>query len=113
LIENNYLEGAGENVMFGGADPAIPNLVADGITFRRNFVSRPMSWRDPIISSPQSPSGSAVTGGALAPGSYAYRIVAYRGVGQGNTGRSTVSVEAAVSVAAPATAVRLTWQAVA
>ncbi len=28
LIENNYLEGAGENVMFGGADPAIPGLVA-------------------------------------------------------------------------------------
>ena len=24
VIENNYLEGAGENVMFGGADPAIP-----------------------------------------------------------------------------------------
>jgi hypothetical protein len=113
VIENNYLEGAGENVMFGGADPAIPNLVADGITFRRNLVSRPMSWRDPIISTPQTPAGSAVTGGALAPGSYAYRIVAYRGIGQGATGRSTASVEAVVSVAAPATAVRLTWQAVA
>ena len=39
-IDNNYLEGAGENVMFGGADPAILNLVSDRITFRRNYVSQ-------------------------------------------------------------------------
>jgi hypothetical protein len=109
VIENNYLEGAGENVMFGGADPAIPTLVADDITFRHNHVSRPMSWRDPIISTPQNPSGAAVPGGALAPGTYAYRIVARRGVGQGTTGRSTASAEATVSVTT-ASAVRLTWQ---
>jgi hypothetical protein len=113
LIENNYLEGAGENVMFGGADPAIPNLVADGITFRHNLVSRPMSWREPIISTPQNPSGTSTPGGALAPGSYAYRIVARRGVGQGTIGRSTASVEVTVSVSQPAGAVRLTWQPVA
>jgi hypothetical protein len=113
LIENNYLEGAGENVMFGGADPAIPNLVADGITFRRNLVSRPMSWRDPIISTPQNPSGTAMSGGTLAAGSYAYRIVARRAVGQGTTGRSSASVEATVSLTASGGAVRLTWQPVA
>jgi hypothetical protein len=110
VIENNYLEGAGENVMFGGADPAIPNLVPDDITFRHNHISRPMSWRDPIISAPQNPSGAAVPGGALAAGSYAYRIVARRGVGQGTIGRSTASAEAMVSVPAAASAVRLTWQ---
>jgi hypothetical protein len=113
LIENNYLEGAGENVMFGGADPAIPDLVADGITFRHNLVSRPMSWRNPIIGTPQNPSGMAMPGGALAPGSYAYRIVARRAVGQGTIGRSTASVEATVPVAESGSAVRLTWQAVA
>ena len=113
LIENNYLEGAGENVMFGGADPAIPNLVADGITFRQNLVSRPMSWRDPIISTPKNPSGTVIPGGTLAPGTYAYRIVARRPVGQGTTGRSTASVEATVSVTGQASAVRLTWQPVA
>ena len=113
LIENNYLEGAGENVMFGGADPAIPNLVAEGITFRHNFVSRPMSWRDPIIGTPQNPSGTSTPDGTLAQGSYAYRIVARRGVGQGTIGRSTASVEVTVAVSAPAGAVRLTWQPVA
>src|SRR5439155_4333890 len=30
-IVNNYLEGAGENVMFGGADPSIPNHVPSDI----------------------------------------------------------------------------------
>jgi hypothetical protein len=113
LIENNYLEGAGENVMFGGADPAIPNLVAGGITFRNNLVSRPMSWRDPIIGTPQNFSGTAIPGGALVPGSYGYRIVGRRGVGQGTIGRSTASVEATVLVTEAASAVRLTWQPVA
>lgn len=46
IIENNYLEAAGENVMFGGADPAIPDLVPSDITFRRNYVTKPLEWRD-------------------------------------------------------------------
>jgi hypothetical protein len=45
LISNNYLEAAGENIMFGGADPSIPNLVPSDITFTRNHLSKPWSWR--------------------------------------------------------------------
>ena len=45
VIENNYLEAAGENVMFGGADPAIWNLVPSDITIRRNVLSKPVAWR--------------------------------------------------------------------
>jgi hypothetical protein len=44
-IENNYLEGAGENVLFGGADPSIPNLVPADITIRNNLISKPTAWR--------------------------------------------------------------------
>jgi hypothetical protein len=110
LIENNYLEGAGENVMFGGADPAIANLVADGITFRQNLVSRPVAWREPIIAAPQNPSAQPEAGGALAPGVYAYRIVARRAVGQGTIGRSTASVEVTATVTEPGSAVRVTWE---
>ena len=44
-IVNNFLEGAGENVLFGGADPAIPGLVASDIEFRRNLCSKPLSWK--------------------------------------------------------------------
>ena len=43
-IVNNYLEAAGENVMFGGADPQIKNLVPADIEFRRNHCSKPLSW---------------------------------------------------------------------
>ena len=45
LIENNYLEAAGENIMFGGGDPSIDGLVPSGIVIRRNDISRPLSWR--------------------------------------------------------------------
>ena len=45
LVRNNYLEGAGENVMWGGATPSIPNLVAADITFERNHVYTPISWK--------------------------------------------------------------------
>jgi hypothetical protein len=44
-IVNNYLEGAGENVMFGGADPSIANLVPADIEVRQNYFFKPLSWR--------------------------------------------------------------------
>jgi hypothetical protein len=44
-IVNNYLEGAGENVMFGGATPTIPNLVPSDIEVRGNYFAKPVSWR--------------------------------------------------------------------
>ena len=44
-IINNYLEAAGENVMFGGADPAIPNLTPSDIEIRRNYFFKPLSWK--------------------------------------------------------------------
>lgn len=44
-IVNNYLEAAAENVMFGGADPRIPNLVPSDITLSRNHFYKPLAWR--------------------------------------------------------------------
>ena len=44
-IINNYLEGSGENIMFGGADPSIPNLVPSDIEILRNTITKPLSWR--------------------------------------------------------------------
>ena len=45
LIENNDLQGSTENVMFGGCDPAAPELIPSDITMRRNYVHRPESWK--------------------------------------------------------------------
>ena len=44
-IENNYLEAAGENVMFGGADPTISGLVPGDIEIVRNHMAKPLSWK--------------------------------------------------------------------
>ena len=45
LVRNSYLEGAGENVMWGGATPSIPGMVASDITFVRNHVATPITWK--------------------------------------------------------------------
>jgi SOS-response transcriptional repressor LexA len=45
LIENNYIEAAAENIMFGGSDPSIANLVPSDITIRRNHITKPLAWR--------------------------------------------------------------------
>ena len=42
---NNYLEAAGENVMFGGADPTITDLVPSDIEIRRNHFAKPLAWK--------------------------------------------------------------------
>jgi hypothetical protein len=43
-IVNNYLEGAGEVMMFGGADPSIHGLVPSDIEIRRNYFRKPKEW---------------------------------------------------------------------
>jgi hypothetical protein len=44
-LENNHLEAAGENVMFGGSDPATGNLVPSDIEIVRNHLYKPLSWQ--------------------------------------------------------------------
>jgi hypothetical protein len=45
VITNNYLEAAGENIIFGGDDPAIQLLVASDITITRNHLTKQLAWR--------------------------------------------------------------------
>ena len=45
-IINNYLEAAGgENVMFGGADQSIPDLIPSDIGIRGNYFFKPLTWK--------------------------------------------------------------------
>ena len=44
-IVNNFLEASGENVMFGGARAAIPDIIPSDIEIRRNYFFKPLSWR--------------------------------------------------------------------
>jgi hypothetical protein len=43
-INNNFLEGSGENVLIGGA-VALPELVPSDIEIRANYFHKPLSWR--------------------------------------------------------------------
>src|SRR5262245_46688219 len=45
VIQHNYLEAAGENIMFGGGDPSIPGLVPSDIQIRNNRISKPLQWK--------------------------------------------------------------------
>jgi hypothetical protein len=45
-IVNNYLEGATENVIFGGADPAIPNMTPSDIEIRGNHIYKPIAFKN-------------------------------------------------------------------
>jgi hypothetical protein len=44
-IVNNYLEGAGENFILGGADSPIQNMVPSDVEFRHNHVAKPLKWK--------------------------------------------------------------------
>ena len=44
-IVNNLLEAASENVMFGGSDPSVPDLVPRDIEVRRNLMTKRLSWQ--------------------------------------------------------------------
>ena len=101
LIENNYLEGATENVLFGGADPKIPNLVTTNITFRRNHLRKPLAWRDPIVATPAAVAATVMPGGgSLPPGTYFYKVVARAAAGQTNRASSAASAEVSATIAA-------------
>jgi hypothetical protein len=48
LIQNNFIEASTENIMFGGADPAIANLVPSDITITGNLIQKNTSWRGQV-----------------------------------------------------------------
>jgi hypothetical protein len=47
-IVNNYLEAGAENILFGGADPSIKNLVPTDIEVRNNLMTKPPEWRGKV-----------------------------------------------------------------
>ena len=109
-IENNYIEGACENVMFGGSDPAVTNLVPSDIVFRRNHLFKPLAWRNAILATPGSVRASAGTGGSLASGTHYFRVVAVM-ASAATSAESARSSEVSATVAAGGR-VTVTWSAV-
>lgn len=109
-IDNNYMEASGEVFLLGGADPAISDLVSEDVVVRHNQLSRPMSWRDPILPTPSGLAAEVAPEGALPAGSYSYRVAARRPTGQGSIGTSEATPEARVT--SRGGSVTLAWNAV-
>jgi hypothetical protein len=110
-IINNYLEGTGENILFGGADPRIEGLVPSDIEIRRNHFSKPVAWRSPILAEPVgAPEAARQGGGELGAATYYFKVVAVLEAG-GDIALSAPSPERAISVGS-GEAVRLTWSGV-
>ncbi len=47
-IENNYIEGAAENILFGGADNASVAFIPADIEIRGNHIAKPATWEGGI-----------------------------------------------------------------
>ena len=45
VIRNNFLEAAGENILFGGSDARITNLVPSDIVIENNLLTKDTKWR--------------------------------------------------------------------
>ncbi len=113
-IVNNYLEASTENVMFGGADPRIPNLIPSDIEIKRNHFSKLLAWRNPVLAPPSSaPAVTAIAGGgSLAAGTHYFTVVAVLSAG-GDQAMSAKSPQRLLVVPNNASKVTLTWPAVA
>ncbi|MDQ3213796.1 MAG: hypothetical protein M3Q85_14040, partial [Acidobacteriota bacterium] len=109
-IENNHIEAAAENILFGGADPAITGLVPSDISIRRNTLTKPLAWRNAIMPAPGAPKISLGGTGVLKAAIHYFRVVALLTTGT-RTAVSPPSSEVSLSVSA-GRAVTLTWTAV-
>ena len=97
--------------MFGGSDPKTPNLVPSDITITRNLLTKPLAWRNPILSAPGSPRvASSSAGGSLAGGTHYFKVVALLKSG-GSLAYSAPSAEVLIGVSSGA-AVTISWSAV-
>jgi len=45
LLQNDFIQASTEDVVFGGADPAIANLIPSDITIVGNLIQKNLSWR--------------------------------------------------------------------
>jgi len=44
-ITDNYIEASGENVMFGGSDPKMPNAIPGPALISGNYFFKPLTWK--------------------------------------------------------------------
>jgi hypothetical protein len=112
LIENNYLSAGAENLLFGGADPVIQDLVPSDITIRRNLFTKDQKWRKPVVATPVPSAAASTSGGTLSAATYGYKVVAYAACGNSRTCNSAPSAEARAVVSGTIGSVKVSWAAI-
>jgi hypothetical protein len=76
-IINNYIEAAGENILFGGASPATPNLIPSDIVISGNTVRKDLAWRNNVLKAPTSLRVSGISsGGSLPSATHHFKVLA-------------------------------------
>lgn len=81
-IVNNELDGAGENILFGGAYAALPGVIQSDAEIRNNHLYKPQAWEQSVIPAPAGVSAQVASGGSLTAGvTYFYGISAYGTIG--------------------------------
>jgi hypothetical protein len=112
-ISNNYLEATTENILFGGADSQITNLIPSDIEITRNLLTKPASWRNPILAQPSPPAVTMIgSGGSLSSGTHYFTVVAMINT-ESEQMPSAQSAETSVVVSTNGSSVTLSWSAVA
>ena len=46
LIQNNFVQAGAEDILFGGADPSVTNLIPSDITIVGNVIQKNVAWRN-------------------------------------------------------------------
>ncbi len=118
LKETNITSISGANVGFT-ALPSAPDVsgavnysvVPRNATITKNYLVKPLTWRDNIITIPTSVVATgSTTGGSCAAGTYYYKVTARHGVSNGNTATSAASAEDDGVVASGSTgSISVTW----
>ena len=111
-ILNNYLEGAGINVLLGGADPGIPGLVTTNVEFKRNHLKKQVAWRQAALATPTNVRTNTSFFGALKITVY-YTIVAAGTAAMDVPMFSRPTAETSVRLQGARGTVTVSWNAVA
>lgn len=91
--------------------------LSPSINFTKNYVTRPLALRDPVLGIPQSVTATAsATGGTLAAGTYGYRVVARLKIASSSSDNMAVSgasVEVSATTTGTTSSVQVCWASVA
>lgn len=94
----------------GDSDAVNWSWTFGGLDFEKNYVTKNVNWRNPIVASPTSVSATpSATGGTMTAGTNFYRIVAKLQTTNSNIAQSTWTTETSAVTTGSTASVALSW----